>query len=144
MDRKKFIMTCGAACLGGSALTTLLQSCAGSNYFAAFALEGNRIAIKKSEFVHPDNQKQRKYVLLKSEKYNFPICVYQTADNEYSALLLLCTHKGCELQPNGDFLICPCHGSAFSNKGVVQNPPAEENLKSFKTDTDDENLYVYL
>jgi cytochrome b6-f complex iron-sulfur subunit len=65
-------------------------------------------------------------------------------EDDYSALLLQCTHKGCELQPQGNFLICPCHGSEFTNKGVVQNPPAEQNLKTFKTSTDNENIYIYL
>ena len=55
-----------------------------------------------------------------------------------------CTHKGCELQAQGDFLICPCHGSEFTNQGVVQNPPAEQDLQTFKISIDNENIYIYL
>ena len=146
MNRKDFIKTCGFVCVSGTALATLLQSCASTNYFAQSTLKSNQITIKKSEFIKikKDKQVQRKYVLLKSDKYNFPICIYKMSGENYSALLMQCTHKGCELQPHGEYLICPCHGSEFTNTGIVQNPPAEENLKIFKITTDNENIYIHI
>jgi len=146
MHRKEFIKTCGLACLGGVALTSLLEGCATANYFAQNSLTSNLITIRKNEFIKIGNDKQenRKYVLVKTDRLNFPICVYRIGDENYSALPMECTHKGCELQPNGDYLICPCHGSEFSNAGIVRNPPAEENLKPFKTTTDNENIYIQL
>jgi len=68
----------------------------------------------------------------------------QTGQENYSALLMQCTHKGCELKPQGNYLACPCHGSEFDNKGVVQNPPAEQNLQNFQTKADDKNVYINL
>ena len=146
MKRKEFIKTCSFACISATAFATFLQSCASTNYFAQSTLTNNQIAIKKTEFVKTESNKtvQRKYILIKSDKYNFPICIYKTAEENYSALLMECTHKACELQPHGDYLICPCHGSEFSNKGIVQNPPAEQNLQTFKINTDDENIYIQL
>lgn len=146
MDRKEFIKTCGFACLGGTALAALLQSCASTNYFALTSFENNQITIKKTEFIKVEKNKtmQRKYVLAKTAQYNFPICIYKISEEIYSALLMQCTHKGCELNPHGDYLICPCHGSEFTNKGIVQNPPAEQNLKTFKIITDNENIYIQL
>ena len=146
MDRKEFIKTCGFACMGGAVLTALLQSCASTNYFALTTFENNRITIKKTEFVKVEKNKtvERKYVLIKTDKYNFPIGIYKTSENNYSALLMQCTHKGCELNPHGNYLICPCHGSEFTNKGIVQNPPAEQNLQTFKTSSDIENIYIHL
>ena len=146
MNRTEFIKTCGFICIGGSALSTLLQSCAGGNYFAQSTSSNTQVTIKKTEFVKMDQEKQvqRKYVLLKSDKFNFPICIFKIGEDTYSALLMECTHNGCELQPQGDNLLCPCHGSEFSNKGVVQNPPAEENLKTFTIKTDNENIYIQL
>ncbi len=146
MHRKEFIKTCGFACIGGTALTTLLQSCATTNYFAQTTIANNQISIKKAEFatIIKDKPMQRKYVLVKTDKLGFPICIYKINDESYTALFLECTHRGCELQPGGDYLICPCHGSEFTNKGIVQNPPAEENLKTFKTTTDNENIYIQL
>ncbi len=146
MDRKEFIKTCCFACIGGSALSLLFESCASANYYAQSTSASNQIILKKSEFIKIDKDKQtlRKYVLLKSEKYSFPIGVYHLGNERYAALLLQCTHKGCELQPQGDYLVCPCHGSEFTNEGVVQNPPAEQNLQNFKTSTDHENIYIQL
>ncbi|HLF65350.1 MAG TPA: Rieske 2Fe-2S domain-containing protein [Saprospiraceae bacterium] len=146
MDRKEFIKTTCMACVSVTALATILQSCAHANYFAQASIANNRIIIRKTEFVKIGKEKtvQRKYVLVKTDKFNYPICVYKLGQEEYSALLLRCTHKGCELNPNARFLSCPCHGSEFTNTGEVQNPPAEIKLKTFKTRTDDENIYVQL
>jgi cytochrome b6-f complex iron-sulfur subunit len=145
MDRKEFLKTCGFACLGSTALATLVQSCASTNYFAKTLFDDKKITIKKIEFLKTEKNsiKERKYVLIRSEKMAFPICVYKISETEYSALLMQCTHNGCELQPQGSFLVCPCHGSEFSNTGMVQNPPAEQNLVSFHTTADHENIYIH-
>ncbi len=146
MNRKEFIKTCGIACLGTAALPSLLQSCAGTNYYAKANSSKDQIIIKKSEFSKPEKGKshERKYILVKSEQYGFPICVYKLSNDNYSALLMECTHKSCELNPQDNFLVCPCHGSEFTNSGAVQNPPAEQNLKSFNTTSDNENIYIRL
>ncbi len=146
MDRIEFIKTCGFACIGGTALTAILQSCTSTNYFAQTTLTNNQITINKSEFVIVEKNKtiERRYVLVNSGKHHYPVCIYKTSDGGYTALLMKCTHNGCELQPHGDYLVCPCHGSEFTNKGIVQNPPAEENLKTFQIKTDNENIYILL
>ena len=146
MNRKDFIKNVGYTFVGGTAAVVLLQNCATTSYFAPYILSNNQLSIKKTEFGNVENNKnvQRKYVLVKTDKYNFPVCIYKLGEENYSALLLECTHKGCELKPHGDFLSCPCHGSEFSNTGVVQNPPAEANLKVFKVKTDQANIYVQL
>ncbi len=146
MDRIEFIKTCGFACIGGTALTAILQSCTSTNYFAQTTLTNNQITINKSEFVIVEKNKtiERRYVLANSGKHHYPVCIYKTSDGGYTALLMKCTHNGCELQPHGDYLVCPCHGSEFTNKGIVQNPPAEENLKTFQIKTDNENIYILL
>ncbi|MBK8722771.1 MAG: hypothetical protein IPL95_11025 [Saprospiraceae bacterium] len=38
----------------------------------------------------------------------------------------------------------PVMGVNFSNKGVVQNPPAESNLISYTITTDNENIFINL
>lgn len=127
-------------------MSVLAAGCGTSNYFAATTVDQNRISIKKSEFNTEDDAgaRKRKYVLIRLMQYNFPIIIYRFDNDTYSALLMECTHKNCELQPQGDFLICPCHGSEFSNTGIVQNPPAEENLRTFQTTQDNEHIYIQL
>ncbi|HUM45756.1 MAG TPA: Rieske (2Fe-2S) protein [Chitinophagales bacterium] len=146
MYRKDFIKVCGMVCLSGTALSTLLQSCAASGYFAATTVSNKQVTIKKTEFIITGENKsvQRKFVLVNIPQYSFPVAVYKINDEQYSAVLMECTHKGCELRPQGTFLICPCHGSEFSNTGIVQNPPAEENLKTFQITQDHENIYIQL
>ncbi len=131
-------------CIGGTAV--LLQSCTGGNYLAKTTVAGSRLALPKAEFdkAEKGTTTKRSYVIVKAEQLNFPICVYRIDDATYSAVLMECTHKGCELQPHGDFLVCPCHGSEFSKNGVVQNPPAEFNLKNFPITLDHETIYIQL
>lgn len=146
MERKEFIKKCGQLCLGGIMVGSLLESCAGNYYAISSSGNNNTIGIKKSEFteVKNGNSKPRKYVLVRTEKLNFPITVYKLNENTYSALLMECSHNSCELNPHGDYLVCPCHGSEFNNLGKVQNPPAETDLKTFKVIHDNENIYIHL
>ena len=145
MNRKEFIKTCGAACMGAATIAWL-QSCTGLSHYATANKLDRKLVIKKSEFLQTTKGKttERGYVLVKTEELGFPICVYSVGANTYTALLMECTHKSCELQPHGEYLICPCHGSEFTRQGVVQNPPAEQDLKTFNTSSDDENVYVLL
>jgi len=144
MERKEFIKQCGKLCLGGIFAGALLESCTG-NYYATSSVSNDTISIAKKEFIEIKNDisKQRKYVLVRTEKLNFPICIYKLNENTYSALLMECTHKSCELSPQGDYLICPCHGSEFNNYGKVQNPPAETDLRNFKITHNEENIFIH-
>ena len=144
MERKEFIITCGIVCLSGSAISVLMQSCGTTAYFAQSSITDNQLIVKKSEFtfLKKEQLQQRKFVMLKSPKLELPICIYKHSEDEYTALYTECTHKGCEVKPNDTFMACPCHGSEYTTKGVVQNPPAERNLKQFKITTDNENVYV--
>lgn len=142
MDRRKFIVNCCKIGLVGVVFPDFLTHCS-SIHYASHTENDHQIIVKKSEFILPGNQ-ERKFVVLRSEKLPFPICIYPIGQGFYSALLMECTHKSCELTPHGDYLICPCHGSEFNQLGQVQNPPAETDLQQFKITTDDENIYVHL
>lgn len=140
MQRRDFIRNCTLICAGGIGLSFLLESC-GSIHYAAYKTEANKIAVNINEFI--DAQKgDRKFVVIKTDKLQFPICLYHI-NNEYFAVYMQCTHQGCELQPNKISLVCPCHGSEFTNKGKVLNPPADKDLKTFKVIYDDkETIYI--
>lgn len=146
MERKEFIKTCGLVCLSGTALAVFLESCGTAAYFAQSSMVNNQIAIKKAEFSYLKKEKpvQRKFVMIKHPSHELPICIYKHSEDEYTALYTECTHKGCEVKPNDNFIVCPCHGSEYTNKGVVQNPPAERNLKQFKVTSDSENIYIHV
>ncbi len=144
MKRNEFIKTCGSICLSTSAVTLLLQSC-GSVYYAAHTLESNKIVLNAGEFIESKNNVTsiRPFVIVKDANLQFPICVYKMGDNA-TALLMQCTHQGCEVNPNKYSLVCPCHGSEFDTDGKVINPPAEEPLKKYKVTMDGAKYYIHL
>jgi cytochrome b6-f complex iron-sulfur subunit len=144
MERRKFIKNCCYTAVGLPVLASTLQSC-GAIYYANLTRYENKFIVKKTEFVWVKKDKiiNRAFVLVKTEAMEFPICLYKISDGRYSAALLYCTHKGCELNVGGGIYSCPCHGSEFTVTGKVLEGPAEIDLETFKTETDDENIYIF-
>jgi len=145
MDRKEFLKTCGFGCLAGLASASLLQSC-GSSQVLAKDINGSDILVPLTDFEIKDNGtiEYKKYIIIQNEKLKYPICVYRFDANNYSALLMQCTHQGTELQVFGDKLQCSAHGSEFSNKGNVENGPADRNLRNFPIKIDNNTFKISL
>lgn len=145
MERRKFIKTCCYSAVGVPILASLLQSCE-SAYYASSTFANGKIVLAKSEFIKIKKNKEttRSFVIVTSNKTSFPICIYQIQPNNYVASLLKCTHNGCELNVGGGIYSCPCHGSEFSTSGQVLEGPADRNLQTFKTESDNENIYIYV
>jgi Rieske Fe-S protein len=143
MERKEFIKVCGFACLGGSFLTSMiLESCSSAKIISGNISDSDLI-VPISSFLTKDNS-YRKYIVVHHEKLSYPVCVYRFNENEYSALFMRCTHQGAELQVFGDKLQCPAHGSEFNDKGLVQNGPADTNLRTFPVTIQKNQLNISL
>lgn len=142
MKRKDFIKTCGCALVSAPVWLSLLQSCT-SYYYASYSQNENKLIVPLSEF-GAKNNKNRDFVLLDSEISSYPICIFKTGTDHYTASLMQCTHKGCELNIEGDMFSCPCHGSEFTKTGDVIEGPAIDPLKTFKTTIDNHNIYVHI
>lgn len=144
MKRDEFIKACGSICLSTSAVALLLQSC-GSIHYASVTRKGNILALSRSEFteINKTQKSKRAFVIIKEVNLPFPICVYENGD-EITALLMQCTHQGCEVNPNPYSLVCPCHGSEFDTKGKVISPPAEKPLTAYAVTADADNYYIHL
>ena len=132
MDRKEFLKACGFGCLATITGISLLQSCSTSQVLSK-EIKGSDILVPISDFETVSNGKTeyKKYVIIQNEILQFPICIYRFSETEYKALLMKCTHQGAELQVFGDKLQCAVHGSEFSNKGNVENGPANTDLRNF-------------
>ncbi|MGO1728091.1 MAG: ubiquinol-cytochrome c reductase iron-sulfur subunit [Flavobacteriaceae bacterium] len=141
MDRKKFVRTLGICVVGIPLASQVLQSCT-SIYYANTSEEAGKITVAKSEFLN-EKEKRRQFVLVTPRGTDFPISLYKMGEDDYVASLLKCTHRGCELNVGGNIYSCPCHGSEFTTTGEVLEGPAEQQLKTFKTTTDDQNIYIY-
>lgn len=65
-------------------------------------------------------------------------------DGGFLALSLICTHLGCSIgwDSGRDQFICPCHASAFDNKGNVINPPASRALDAYRVFIEDGKVKV--
>ena len=129
---KNISIATGCLCIGS---TAVLPSCKPVAY-VPYTEKDKRIIVKKSDY--GDN----KFVVIKHNKLPAPIYLSKFKEEEYIALLMLCTHKQCEVTPYGSVLYCPCHGSEFTNTGKVLNPPATEDLHQFTVTTDEENIII--
>src|SRR5215469_10974810 len=109
MNRKAFIKTCGFACMGGVLGASLLEGCS-STRIVPGVIAGSDLVIPVAAFAGKGG-KYRSYVVVQHEKLRYPICLYRFAADQYSAVLMQCTHQGAELQVFGDRLQCPAHGS---------------------------------
>jgi cytochrome b6-f complex iron-sulfur subunit len=141
MERREFIKNCGALCAGSFGLGLMLSGCA-PVYYATSTSESDRIKVARSEF-RDKKGKERKMIVVRSERADYPIAVYKTG-NKFEALLMKCSHQGFELSANGDILTCPAHGSEFSKNGEVIQGPAAQKLRIFKVNEDENNIYVEL
>lgn len=135
--RRKFLQKSGAISIGVACggLNALVTGCSSYRY-AAYTEKNGDLAVAKSDFeLNP-------FVLIRYPAFPASIYILKISEDKYSALLLECTHKRCEVKPAPELLICPCHGSEYSNTGKVLNPPAEKDLVSFPVRLDEENIYV--
>jgi len=132
MNRKEFLKTCGFGCVAGITGVTLLESCS-SSLAMTKQIIGSDILLPISDFEIKYNGKikYKKYIIIQNEQLKFPICVYRFDTENYTALLMECTHQGAELQVYGDKLQCAAHGSEFNNKGIVDDGPATTDLRNF-------------
>ena len=143
MNRKEFIVKSCAACIGATALSTIVSSSAATQ-FANGKLTKDVILIDVNEFALKEKDKYRSYIIIRNESLLFPICVYRFSENDYSALWMQCAHQGAELNVAGEYLQCPAHGSEYNNKGVVTNGPADKNLRTFHVTVNNNQLFIDL
>jgi len=135
VNRRTFLKqtTAGTcACLGAS---VGLTSCVSFVFVPHEVIDG-RLVINKIDFGESN------YVLVKVEQLPEAVFISKNDEGNYTAVLTKCTHKGCEVRPSANILLCPCHGSEYDLNGEVLEGPAEENLVSFKVETDEEKIYV--
>jgi nitrite reductase/ring-hydroxylating ferredoxin subunit len=142
MERKEFIKACGFACMGGALFASILESCSSAKVVSG-AISDTDMVVPVSSFQTSDNS-FKKYIVIHNEKLSYPICVYRFNENTYSALFMKCPHQGAELQVFGDRLQCPAHGSEFNDKGVVENGPADTNLRTFPVTIQKDQIYISL
>lgn len=136
---------CGMACIGGSTMSVLLQSCGISKTLSG-SISNSDLLVPLAHFeTKAGNETHYKnYLVVYNDQLKFPICIYRLDAQNYSALWLQCSHQGAELQVFGDKLQCPAHGSEFTNKGIVTGGPADRSLRSFPVTIENNQLKISL
>lgn len=87
---------------------------------------------------------KKRYVLVQHERLQFPICVFEHPNQQFTAVWMKCSHQGAELQVFGDKLQCPAHGSEFDSQGNPLNPPADMHLRTFPVNLKNELITIHL
>jgi cytochrome b6-f complex iron-sulfur subunit len=73
-----------------------------------------------------------------------PPAVLLHNESGFSAVSLVCTHLGCNLENDPDGFSCPCHGSRFDSNGKITHGPADKHLPSLRVEvTDEGNLKLF-
>ena len=138
MDRRRFLgalpaISASAAC----GLTLGAVACTGFRYVTA-AEAPSRLVVRRESFEgYPD-------VLVESTQTPRPIYLREIDPASYSAVMVRCTHRGCQPEPEADRLVCPCHGSEFTFSGEVLQGPAERPLTSFEVTVDGPEISIWL
>lgn len=134
--RREFLKTSAAFCCTVGLLS--LEGC--TSYRSVQAEEENgKLKIKKSEFLQGGD-----WAMVRTPRANAPIFLSKDQNEKFSAVLMLCTHKQCEIKPSGPALVCPCHGAEFSYSGKVLKEPAEQDLMRYATSSDENHIYIHL
>jgi cytochrome b6-f complex iron-sulfur subunit len=55
----------------------------------------------------------------------------RTSQTKFAAVNLICTHKGCTVEIEGNKFVCPCHGSEYTLEGKVTEGPSKKDLKTY-------------
>ena len=137
MERKEFLKRCATLTAGIVWMDLTLVGCASLPY-VNHVMEGEHVVVKKADFG------EEGFVLLEIASLPAPVYVTQVETNAYAAILLRCTHRGCKVQPAGDILECPCHGSRYSTTGTRIKGPAPRNLRRYAITTDAEHVRIAL
>lgn len=66
----------------------------------------------------------------------------RTSQTQFTAVNLICTHKGCTVEIEGNKFVCPCHGSEYTLDGKVTEGPAKKDLKKYNVVYDPTNETV--
>jgi cytochrome b6-f complex iron-sulfur subunit len=138
-NRKDFLKRLGiitaGACCGGALLS--LEGCVSVPHITGTRVK-DILTVKKSELA------ESKSIQISHPTLKAPVFLHKVNENEYTAVLMLCTHKECELNLAGTILSCPCHGSEFTTEGKVLQGPAEISLEKYNVTVEAENFMIRL
>lgn len=138
--RRLEVLSVGVTCGG---LSVAVSACTGARYVTATPTPDNRLLIPRAAV------EGRGHALVQWAGAALPIYVRRAdgaADggDAWSAVSTQCTHQGCQVEPAGDRLACPCHGSEYTFDGQVLQGPAVQSLQRFRVTVAGDQLAIHL
>lgn len=139
MNRREFLgraerLAAGAlVCSAGLGL----GGCIGFHYVNT-TVAGNRLVIRRRDFG------SSRFALVDAPGMALPLYVYRTEEGEFSTVSTRCMHRGCQVEPAAEHLVCPCHGSEYSNTGAVLKGPTQDPLRRLQTWLEGETIVIEL
>jgi cytochrome b6-f complex iron-sulfur subunit len=133
MNRKEFLFSLGTGAVAAGC-STLLSACAGLSYATGRMVQGEyEILLGELE--------GRSWVMVDLGGGRAPALV-TTESGTPLAISLRCTHRGCTVEPEGEELECPCHGSRYTMEGKLLGGPAPRDLETYPVRQEDGALYI--
>lgn len=139
ISRRDFLKKSAVGVVAGTViLSTLdLQKLAASSKPAAFSRSGDDIVVKLSDSKNSALATVGGTVMLDDDNM-----LIRTSQTQFLAVNLICRHKGCTVELQGDKFVCPCHGSEYTLEGKVTSGPAKSNLRTFEAIFDSDKSTV--
>ena len=140
MPRRTFVrrlpvLTAGLAA-GASCVS--LSACAGVTYLRPRVLPDGGLLVATGDVG------ERGEAFLQTTGMQRPVYLRRSEGGAWTAVLASCTHRGCQPEPVGDRLACPCHGSEFTFEGDVLAGPADRPLPRYEVIEEDDRLIVIM
>ena len=137
MRRRNFLRVTCTACVGAAFTGMLLPGCTSQKVYKTTVEDGN-LMIPLAEM------EGKNYLVVRSLALENDIFIHRSADQEYNAVLMKCSHRDASLVYSSGGLMCNEHGSKFSFDGQVLKEPATQPLTKFQITTNNSHIIINL
>ncbi len=140
MNRRRFLQELEQASTGIAVgvVGLGLTACGGARYVQGVRVQ-NQVRLPRA-VIGADVP----FVLVEVEGQKFPLYLYHHGNERFTAVSTRCKHRGCQVDPEAGHLVCPCHGSEYSNAGAVLHGPTRAPLTRFAVAVSDTTIVIDL
>ncbi len=142
MERRAFVRSGCKLCVTGMVMMILspgeLFAAKKNKPFKTQLNDHGQAEIPVSMFVETNLQ------IVRVKELEYDIVLHKEQDENYTALLMKCTHFDNALYLTGDGMRCSLHGSEFDTRGNILKGPAEIPLQQFETQRLENNIIIQI
>lgn len=140
MNRRRFLSEVERLSVGLAASSVLLPlvGCGGRSYVRGVVTD-NHLHVPATLFEPGITE-----LLVEAPNQRWPFLVVRHDDGRLTTVSTRCMHRGCQVDPVADRLVCPCHGSEYTREGAVLKGPTRAPLHRFATRIVGEEIVIDL